>query len=493
LGEKVTLRPPRLVLFGFLILFFLGTSSLMNESAFAASQSVFTPQDALIGGLDLALEPGTDVPNQLYAFNTLVAGQQLASSYSKHVTIDGNDGEVEAVVYLYYAEAPQTANQKFTEDSSKYFSTLPTLKNGMTGRIAFQELVENSKTLVYLTQGFWFPNYYYGVACKAVYTPQYPNFAYFVIVNGAFHDASVLQSYLSTLSNHCIDVIKSKKVDTNIAPSAAPTPSSTQEKFVIQNCEGEVTVQRGGEGSWIPATPGMLISPGDAVNVKENTVAQGQVVFRPTNFAVIAFQNSSSTNNVEPLPTIYQVSLGQGTIVLLSSEQVAKIVGHPMLSISKPSFPAQKPTAAIPEPGSLWSGTRVHFTTKVQQYTGLGVATPDALISDKQTEFQIIVDSSGTTVYTFSGTVTMSDLSGGNTVEVRESQTISMRQGGAPSAPMSFDQNNFDRSWVSSVYLNPSPSVPEYHIIMVSILLVLLFSTAVLLFKLRLKKQSVEH
>jgi hypothetical protein len=432
--------------------------------------------------------PGTDVPSQLYAFNTLVSGQQLASSYAKHVTIDGNDGEVEATVYLYYAEAPQTAAQKFKEDSNKYFSALPTLKNDMPGRIAFQELVENSKTLVYLTQDFWFPNYYYGVACKAVYNPQYPNFAYFVIVNGAFHDASVLQSYLSTISNHCVDIIKSKRVDANVAPSASPTPSATQEKFVIQNCEGKVTVQRGGTGSWIPATPGMLISPGDAVNVKENTVAQGQVIFRPTNFAVIAFQNSSSTTNGEPLPTIYQVSLGQGTIVLLSSEQVSKMVGHPMLSIPKPSSQVQEPNSAIPEPGSLWSGTRVHVLTKIQQYTSLGIETPDALISDKQTEFEIIVDSSGTTVYTFSGIVTISDPSGGNSVEVRESQTASMKQGGIPSTPLAFDKNSFDRSWVDSAYPNPSPSVPEYTVIVVSLLLVALSSTTILLFKLRLKK-----
>jgi len=443
-----------------------GISSLMSEPANAASQSVLMPQDAVIPGFDLNLVEGTDSIGQLRVNNIVVAGQQLNPSYAKHVTIDGNDGEVEAMAYMFYAESPLDAVEKFNEYANIYFHPgyLPQLKNDMQGNIVLQDLGQNSKTLIYMTKNFWFLNYYYGVAYKVEYIPQYPNFAYFVIVNGAFTGASVLQNYLSTLSNHCATIIQAAHVAVAMRETPTPTPNTdaNKEQFAIQYCTGQVYVQRGGTGPWLPATTGMMLNPFDAV----------KTVGRPTlNHARLVFgDNRTILNN--NLPRAYQVDIGGGQIVLLSSQDVSKM-GFPDLSIPKP-----EPT--LDEENIVFSSLLPH--------PPMTITTPDGIIHDSQTEFQIIVNSSGTTVYTFTGSVTLSDLSGNNIVEVRANQVASVKQGDAPSTPLSFNPNNVDRSWVDSAYPQPSPTVPEYPLIVVFLLLVTVTSTTAWFFKRRLKK-----
>jgi hypothetical protein len=75
------------------------------------------------------------------------------------------------------------------------------------------------------------------------------------------------------------------------------------------------------------------------------------------------------------------------------------------------------------------------------------VITRDAIIGDRDTEFLVETDKSGTTVTVLEGLVAVVDLGNKKTVEVTEGQFTYIKHGGLPADPKPYDSAKIDRWW----------------------------------------------
>ncbi|MDP3948047.1 MAG: FecR family protein [bacterium] len=75
------------------------------------------------------------------------------------------------------------------------------------------------------------------------------------------------------------------------------------------------------------------------------------------------------------------------------------------------------------------------------------VITRDAIIGDRDTEFLVVTDKSGTTITVLDGLLGVTDLGGKKTVEVSGGQSVYVKHGGLPTDPTPFDSAKIDRWW----------------------------------------------
>jgi hypothetical protein len=75
------------------------------------------------------------------------------------------------------------------------------------------------------------------------------------------------------------------------------------------------------------------------------------------------------------------------------------------------------------------------------------VITRDAVIGDRDTEFLVETNSTGTTVTVLNGLLGVSDLKGKKTVEVTAGQSTYIKHGGLPEDPKAFDPAKINRWW----------------------------------------------
>ena len=75
------------------------------------------------------------------------------------------------------------------------------------------------------------------------------------------------------------------------------------------------------------------------------------------------------------------------------------------------------------------------------------VITRDGIIGDRDTEFLVETDKSGTTVTVLRGLLGVVDLGGKKTVEVRGGQFTYIKHGGLPADPKPYDPAKIDRWW----------------------------------------------
>jgi hypothetical protein len=427
----------RKILLTFTFTFIMFISMMFNQTSFASSTNPFTVQDAPIPGWNLT--PTNDPQfNIAYSYG---GGWQMTTNLASDVM----EGTLHLRIFVDY-----TISCMDTVSGAKSLFDAQTPLQGLSDA-AFQQILNDpsitiiehdlqnkSRTLVYKTspQGTLHPQCY----ARVIYQDETnPNWLYWIDMNGnGFSSGSDLQDRLTSVMLHCGTLIQNK-TRTNATPTPIPTitpdnNSQTQESFIIQNCEGNVMVQRGGIGAWIPATKGMLVFPLDAIKTSGSP---------RESWVNIVFGNENASALGQDVND-YIVKLGEGTIVLLSSEKVSNMVSVSRLHVPKPTSPEAQ--------------TLIYIGDSQPQHIPFRIETPDALISDSQTEFEIIVNSSGTSVFTIDGAVQVSDLNEFYTVQVDAGKTITLQNGESPGALTSFNVNSLNNWWTTAPVATNEPT-----------------------------------
>jgi hypothetical protein len=143
------------------------------------------------------------------------------------------------------------------------------------------------------------------------------------------------------------------------------------------------------------------------------------------------------------------MSLGQGEVVLL------------------PPGGGACPTARFslsPNPDNPQVGELVYFN-RPHSFGEMDVFTPLSTINDENTEFEVVGNSTVTTVYVFNGSVQFSNLAWTSNVTVRSSQTATMAMAGLATSPTAFDPTTVNHWWKASTASTSSSNgggVPEF-------------------------------
>jgi len=189
-------------------------------------------------------------------------------------------------------------------------------------------------------------------------------------------------------------------------------------------------VQRGGTGPWIPATAGMKVYVNDAIKASGSVANAVQLEY---------YGNDSST-------PVAAVKIAEGQVVLLPPGNAP----NPYLRFSI------TPYSSTSQPGDI-----VYFDHYSSPSGGQSLAQMDVIMSTvavvhvSDTQFEVIGNSTQATVYTFSGTVQLSDSAGTSTMTVGANQTATMAAGGPLSAPAAFDPTSINQWW-STATTKPS-------------------------------------
>jgi hypothetical protein len=199
-------------------------------------------------------------------------------------------------------------------------------------------------------------------------------------------------------------------------PSLAPTPTPQEvnaNAVKIISIKGVAHFQLEGSNTWGEAFEGLTLLPGDKLRVENGYVTIGikdsrMILKADSEFSEITVKEPDSFNSVSG------VDLDSGSSYISSD-------------------------------GS----------------SGITVQTPQGIITDLGTQFEIVVDNSSTLVRTYSGYVQVSDLQGKNMVFLGSGDTTTVPAGGKPIEPVSFDLNSVD-DWWSILQVSPSPSIPEF-------------------------------
>jgi len=205
----------------------------------------------------------------------------------------------------------------------------------------------------------------------------------------------------------------------SVSYTSHPSTGEQQAKLIwnITRILGEVMVLKSDTPEWIPAVLGLPLGPGDSI-------ATGH-----------------SVDDAVVLQTVRAFQL------LLAKDSELMVQG--------PSIPTDKPgeyiNPLVDEEFVLGvltlGGESFYYSPESATGPNIQVKTPDAVVTDSGTRFEIVVDSGGTTVRTFNGSVRVGDLNGTHSVTVGEGQTTVVSRGGIPSNSTSFDPSEVDRWW----------------------------------------------
>jgi hypothetical protein len=482
------------------------------QRAASSSQQVFTSQDAVVPGLPLTLDNGTDVPMPIEG---ITGGQELWPTYSSPTIVEGSTFHTVAYVYLNYGDVPQEVIGMYNETAQTYLSLayMQSFQNNSDFRVITMDSQSNSRTLIVITTQFVAGNYYQGYAFRIVYDPQHPNFEYYIHVDGIFTSDSELVNIVNLLDSHFAAVVASKQLNpktptvtavfadgttngtagatltvsggnwtpntqvtltsgcfnahlgtvvtqadsvggfslsvltgsvlepgtwTIIAQQGSlsantkitiytPSQSTSQTSqgaggfFLVSSAKGDCYVQRGGTGPWILIEPFMEIYPGDAIKSSRGSVSN-------TGIWVDYFNSEGGR--------VYGMALDDGAVVLLGA-----------LPPSNP-YGALGAVDVSPDPTIPESRFDVYFESS-PQIGRWDIQVPVGVIHDADNAFELIGNSSETTVYLFNGTLEVSDLTGNNTVTVGANQTVTMAAGGLITAPTAFDPTTVDQWWTA--------------------------------------------
>jgi hypothetical protein len=405
---------------------------------FSPVQSTTTPlfyaNYASIPSIDIPVVSGTDAPRLL----TYYGGEQISPILQKDFTKDNLHLYIRIEYSVSYVTTITKANELFNNSQDYLHSDfVDRIVSNKDYTIYDNNIQEKTKSLIYQTSPQSDPH----PACFAYLLnqdPATPNFVYRIDIYGnGFDSSSNLLNIVNSVKSHCEDTILIVKAqlgeNTNqtLTPTPIKTPTSTfKDTFQIQSLTGEVHIQRGGTGPWIPATKEMKLYPYDAIKVGNNIES----------FVCIGFENSS-------LPEEYRVYIGNNTTVLLSSEDARqlRVLRPEVLSIS--DFDKE-----------LLS--RLHiFSAEFYKHSQITIITPDSIIKDTQTEFDILVSHNSTIVGTYEGTVEVSDLNNTQTVTVASNQISTVMEGQVPSQPLQFDSTQIDKWWETANSLDSNTPV----------------------------------
>jgi hypothetical protein len=203
----------------------------------------------------------------------------------------------------------------------------------------------------------------------------------------------------------------------NPTPSLAPTPTPREvhsNAVEIISIKGVAHFQLEASNTWGEAFEGLTLLPGDKLRVENGYVTIGikdsrMILKADSEFGEITVRASDSSNSVSA------VELDSGSSYISSNAS-----------------------------------------------SDITVQTPQGIITDLGTQFEIEVGNSSTLVRTYSGYVQVSDLQGKNMVFLGSGETTTIRAGAKPIEPVSFNLNSVDDWWSSILQISPSPSVPEF-------------------------------
>jgi hypothetical protein len=349
-----------------------------------------------------------------------------------------NSYRIDATFDLLYFNDPGNASAFFQNTVNQlYTSTIEqAIKNDPANTVIESNFQGATyKTLIFMhTETSPIPPYGDGKAlCQ--YDAHY---VYTVNAQGnGFSGGAQLQTIIHMLVDHCQSVIEAKQGLTGT--------------FVIGRLNGDVSVQRGGSGPWIPAENNMTLHPFDAIKAGTGAGVTSHSV------EIDYYAPNSSFPISVPM---FGMVLGGGEVVLLTAKDVVSclvatnsITGHPADIIHFSS-----------------SGSHGPFVVELGQM--------NMMLTVSDTEFELVGNSSETTLYTFNGTVEVTDLTGNNTLTVGANQTTTIAIGGLTTGLTAFDPTTMDQWWTTAI--------PEFQVFAILTLFTLSTLVAVILSK---KKQ----
>lgn len=396
---------------------------LSIQSIFAATSVVFSAADAAVPGLSLTIQEETDIPR--YVAGGVLLGPTLTSD-----TLEGTLHLRKMVDYgIEYCNTIDGANQLYSDQINSVGigdRWVQSVSNDASNTVIKADIQTKSRILIYQVT-YQQPPHPQSSATVLIQDNDHPNFVYWIMISGnGYTSASDLENTVNLVIDHCKTLAQRQPQSVTVTPEPEPSSSSTEatrEIFVIKACTDGIYVQRQGTGPWIKATVGMELNPYDAIKTDASLLDR----------VTLGFANRNSTY-LEDLSQNYQVDIGGGTTVLLSSQDVSKF-----------SFPKPASTSS-----GIWQYIEhVYRRTGKVQLPRAVLTTPDGIVSDLQTDFQVIYNASGTFVYAYEGVVTLSDANGANAVEVKQNQMASVKEGGLPSAPSAFDPSSVISWWVN--------------------------------------------
>jgi hypothetical protein len=455
------------ILLGFTVILLLMFSGLLSQLTFAANSNIFTAQDAPIPGLNLALVE--DVPMMSYA-SAYGGGWQLIASLKSDVM----DGTLHLRIFVDYTisciNSEEGATSLFNDQTPNFglsTSEVQSVLNDPSNTVIKSNIQGKSKTLIYqvLPQESSHPQ----CAARVIVQSQtYPNWIYWIFVYGnGFSGAADLETKVNLVIDHCQWLILTKQQNnptstptttptsatpTNVVTptessaftpqtsiSLAPTPTRSgqdNEKFTVNYHSGNVQVKFKGETNWVTLKDDMVLYPGDEIITTSSGLKGGQFSFVELHHSGMDYYSDRD--------------------ILLSFESGMKLEHSPI--------PAEEVmTDIILYEGGF--GTESAAADFVFQDTALigknllsdtRIVTPDSIITTKGTQFEVIINQTGTIVRTFSGIVEVTDLNGENSVNVGANQTCTVPSGGNPGTVATFNPSNVDQWWTKLPTPQPS-------------------------------------
>jgi hypothetical protein len=422
-------------------------------------------QDALPVGAPLFTSDDINIPGLALDLNTSIA------QYNPPVYISPYDWELLQAVYtrndiyhsesyayivlnIYYFDIVEYAKDKFNEtwqankgnselyqtDQETYPTIIDSEFSTNYGSLITSENVGSADNPDYLRLG-----------SRAIYgaDPSYsgdPHIAILISAAGkAFISDGEIRALMDTVTQHARDLVlntprktpapsitpttSTSPTPSNAAPSLSPSPSPTQtqgtgEEFEVMWFEGTVQVLRADSSDWIPATTGMVLREGDQIRTmggpSKNRVllhyaGSAQSYYEGTDIRVEGDSSLTVENYSETHPPGNLLG-GIGAILLIALDTgFYSIVTHMATSELMPCL----------------------------------IQTYDAWICEEGTEFEIIVNSQGTSVYTFEGAVRVYDFNGSSNVLVGENKTCTVQKARGVSIPTYFNPDAVDQWWTS--------------------------------------------
>jgi hypothetical protein len=206
---------------------------------------------------------------------------------------------------------------------------------------------------------------------------------------------------------------------------------ASEVKFTISYLYGVVYIQRGGIGNWIRAEKGMQIYPNDAIKVPH--IDKIPVIYEDT----VTITCSSDYLD------LFGIVLGEGEVVFKVSQT----------DINAPIRVNVKPDTESSQPGDV-----IYFHGLYENHPSVNIYTDQAEVVDHETDFELLGNTTATTLYTFGGAVKISDLNQTSTVTVGANQMSTVFAGKTPANPISFDPATVQKWWSLALQALDEPS-----------------------------------
>jgi hypothetical protein len=266
----------------------------------------------------------------------------------------------------------------------------------------------------------------------------------FVGEGNSLTSANEMIAAMETLTQHAIVIIANAPrygSTPTFTPTLTPTPTPTEippapttrsgqdnEKFTINYHHGNVQVKFEGETNWVQLNDDMVLYPGDEI---KTTTPENSF---PGDFSYVELHHSGMENFND-------------RNILMAYESGMRLKHSPTA--------AELDITDLILYNNQFGGAAADFIFEDNAIIGkqllsdTSIVTPDSIITTKGTQFEVIINQTGTIVRTFSGIVEITDLNEENSVSVGANQTCTVPSKGIPGTAVYFNEATVDKWWVS--------------------------------------------